>query len=330
MTRSCSRTPDHVASDFDRRQPVPTRRGFTLIELLVVIAIIAILVAILLPAVQQAREAARRTQCKNHLKQIGLAMQNYHDTAGCFPFGFDQRETLWQAMILPQIEQTGLYETLIWQESGPGNWDANGSPNEAACGLVIDTFRCPTMALEPRDNNGIPHRVPVSYRVSAGSNVYSDDLSTIQPSAPPGATSLETNQCDGVFYGASSTRIRDITDGPSNTIFVGESYTDTYVKDNQQMDYWQFGAPGTGGWDPYDLGGTEYSEGVGSCGPPVNARLDLRQHGTMMELSFGSWHPGGAHFSMGDGRVVFLNTGIDLDVYHALGTRASNDVTGNY
>ncbi len=95
-------------------------RGFTLIELLVVIAIIAILIALLLPAVQQAREAARRTQCKNNLKQLGIALHNYHDTFGAFPFGYDERETLWTAMILPQIEQGNLYATLIWQESGRG------------------------------------------------------------------------------------------------------------------------------------------------------------------------------------------------------------------
>ena len=306
------------------------RGGFTLIELLVVIAIIAILVAILLPAVQQAREAARKTNCRNNLKQIGLAMLNYHETAGCFPYAFDQRETLWQAMILPQIEMANLYETLIWQEGGPGNWGYNGSPNEAACGQVIDTFRCPSMPLEPRQNQSLPIRVPVSYRVSAGSNVYNDDFGSIPAGSPADAVSFASSQCNGVFYGSSSVRIRDISDGTSNTVFVGESYTDTYVKDGQQMDYWQFGAPSTGGWNPYTEAGTEFSEGVGSMGPKMNSRLDPTQPGRLMEASFGSYHIGGAHFTFGDGRVRFLSESIDLDTYHALGTRAEGDLVGSF
>ena len=168
------------------------KRGFTLIELLVVIAIIAILVALLLPAVQQAREAARRTQCKNNLKQIGLALHNYHDTVNVFPWGFDERETLWTAMILPQIEQQNLYATLIWQENGPGNWNEPGSPNTAACATIIPAFRCPSMPLDPRDNEGITGRVPVSYRGVAGALIASDDLST----RPAG---FNTAQFRGVF-----------------------------------------------------------------------------------------------------------------------------------
>ena len=109
-----------------------TRRGLTLLELLVVIAIVGLLVALLLPAVQQAREAGRRTACQNNLKQIGLALHNYHDAHGSFPFGFNDREWLWSAMILPQIEQSALFTTLVVQESGPGNWDSGGANERLA------------------------------------------------------------------------------------------------------------------------------------------------------------------------------------------------------
>ena len=308
------------------------RSGFTLIELLVVIAIIAILIALLLPAVQQAREAARRSSCKNNLKNLGLALHNYAETHGVFPFGFDTRETLWSAMILPQIEQGPLYETLIFQESGPGNWNANGSPNEAAAGTLIPVLLCPSLAMPfQRDNNGIPGRAAASYRGNAGSNIWSDDASTIQsPPAPAGAKSLEETALNGMFYGVSSVRFADVIDGMTNTILLGESYTDTYSKDGQQMDYWILGSPQTGGWDPGDAGGTEYSEGLGSTGPKMNSRLDPTVHGTVMEMSFGSYHPGGAQFALGDGSVRFISETIDLRIYQGLGSRNSREVLGEF
>jgi len=310
------------------------KRGFTLIELLVVIAIIAILISLLLPAVQQAREAARRTQCKNSLKQLALAMHNYHDTTGVFPFGFDERETLWSAMILPQIEQANLYSTLIWQESGAGNWDADGSPNEKACGTVISAFICPSMAKGvPIDNQGIPGRVPISYRGCSSSNAASDDISTIPASVMPKIALEMQTGLDGMFYGCSSTRIRDITDGTSNTIMLGESYTEpNYVKDGQGMDYWAFGAPQTGGWDciPGDLGGTEYSEGLGSCVVPINSRRNPLINGVLMEMSFGSYHVGGAQFALGDGSVRFISENLDMTVYRALGSRGGGEVVGEF
>ncbi len=310
------------------------KRGFTLIELLVVIAIIAILVALLLPAVQQAREAARRTSCKNNLKNIGLALHNYHDTVGTFPFGFDERETHWSAMILPQIEQAPLYNSLIWQESGPGNWNADGSPNETAAGTIINVFRCPSMAVsEHIDNSGIPTRVPVSYRAVSGSNAVSDDLSTVPSGHPAVALELQTG-LNGMFYGCSSTRIRDIVDGTSSTFMIGESYTQPdYVKDGQGMDYWQFGSPQTGGWDcrPGDRGGSEYSEALGSAYWNINTRLrDPSVHGVIMELTFGSYHTGGAQFAMADGAVRFVSENIDLELLRALGSINGGEVISEF
>ena len=301
------------------------RRAFTLVELLVVIAIIGVLVGLLLPAVQSAREAARRIQCTNQMKNLGLAMHNHHDAQGKFPYGFNWLESLWSAPILPYVEETALYDTLIFQESGPGNWNANGSPNEKACGTVVGIFRCPSMAVpEHVDNNGIPGRVPTSYRACAGSNIWSDDKSTLSRGGalvPAGAKSLEEVPLNGIFYGESETRMGEIIDGTSKTIMIGESYTDpTYVKDGQGMDFCLFGSPQTGGWRKGGKGGTEYSEGLGSTGPRMNSRLDPTIPGTIMEMSFGSYHPAGAIFGFADGSVRFLVEDMDYIAYQGMGS----------
>lgn len=310
-------------------------RGFTLIELLVAIAIIAVLISLLIPAVQQAREAARRTQCRNNLKNIALALHNYHDQHSAFPFGFDQRETLWSAMILPHIDQGAMYSTLVFQESGPGNWDSGGANERAAC-TVIPVYRCPSMPVpEHVDDNPsgslMEGRVPVSYRGCSGSNGWSDSASTIPATAPAGALSLDSLRLNGVFFGSSVIRLRDLTDGASSTVLVGESFTDpTFVKDGQAMDYWQLGAPQTGTWFPGNSSGTEFSEGIGSTGPRMNSRLDLSVPGAVMEVSFGSYHTGGATFSFADGSCRFVADTIDLSIYRAIGSRGEGEPVGDF
>ncbi|NLF72780.1 MAG: DUF1559 domain-containing protein [Candidatus Anammoximicrobium sp.] len=155
------------------------RPAFTLVELLVVIAIIGILVALLLPAIQAARESARRIQCANHLKQIGVALHNYHDSFQKFPYGWDNRGVGWTLHLLPFVELNSVYSTIHFQESGPGNWDS-GSENQLACETVVPVYRCPSMPLpEHMDYNGIEKRVPASYRGCSGSEASSDDTSTI-------------------------------------------------------------------------------------------------------------------------------------------------------
>ena len=303
--------------------------GFTLVELLVVIAIIGILVALLLPAIQAARESARRTQCANNLKQVGIALHNYHESFKTFPYGWDNRGTGWTLHLLPFVELNSIYSTIHFQESGPGNWDS-GSENQVACETVIAVYRCPSMPLEEHlDYNGIANRVPGSYRGCSGSESSSDDASTI---AIPGTKSLEHLKQNGVFYACSSVRFPDVSDGTSNSIFVGESRTDPdFSKDGQGMDFWYVGSPQA---DPCacdgGTGGTEFTEFVGSTLAPMNAfikRPDVS--GYLMELSFGSYHPAGAHFLMGDGNVRFIQDSIDPTVYLGLGSiRGGETVSG--
>jgi prepilin-type N-terminal cleavage/methylation domain-containing protein len=312
-----------------RRRLAPEQRvAFTLVELLVVIAIIGVLIGLLLPAVQAAREAARRSACSNNMKNLCLAMLNHHDQKQAFPYGFNWLEALWQAPLLPYIEEQPLYDTLIFHESN-GNWGTNGSPNETACGTVISLFRCPSLSAPDHiDNEGIPLRVPVSYRGCAGSNIFSDDRSTIT-NAPAGAMSLEEVPLDGMLWGESKVRIHEVTDGTSKTVILGESAFDLdYVKDGQAMDYWQLGSPQTGGWSSGGAGGTEYSEGVGAMGPKINSRFDPTIDGRHMEIAFGSWHPQGAAFGFVDGSTRFINNEIAIDVYRALGSRNGGEVTG--
>ena len=306
------------------------RSGFTLVELLVVIAIIGILISLLLPAVQAAREAARRSQCSNNLKQIGLALHNYHDTFRTLPYGWDNRGTGWTLHILPFIELGNIYDTIHFQESGPGNW-SSGSENQVACETVLPVFRCPSMPVEQHvGHSGIAERVPASYRGNAGSESSSDDASTI---VIAGTKSLEDLSQNGYFYACSTVRFRDVTDGTSNTILVGESRTDPeFVKDGQSMDFWYIGSPQA---DPCRCTGsnhgTEFSEFVGSTLAPMNAFVKFPGiHGRLMELSFGSYHAGGAQFAMGDGNVRFIADTIDSDLYTALGSRDGGEFVSGF
>ena len=311
-------------------QTARVRKGFTLVELLVVIAIIDILVALLLPAVQAAREAARRMSCSNNMKQIALAHHTYHDTHKVFTYGWDNRGRPWSANILPQLEQQPLYDTLLPHESGPGNWDADGSPNETAAGTLLSMYRCPSMPMPNHiNNNGIPLHVPTSYRGNAGSESSSDDTSTI---VIAGTKSLETTDQDGIFFACSSIRFRDVLDGTSTTVFVGESSTDpTFAKDGQAMDHWAIGSPQA---DPCrcdsGTGGTEFTEAVGTAVVKMNLRKhDPAAHGSLMELSFGSYHPGGAMFNFGDGSVRFLAETMDFAAYQALFSRDGGEVVSD-
>lgn len=301
------------------------RKGFTLVELLVVIAIIGILAGLLLPAVQQAREAARRMTCANNVRQLSLAILNYESGYRVLPPGWDTHGTLWTAAILPQIEQGDLYSTLIFDETR-GNWDVTTSPNYRALQQVIPTFRCPSgIELSPRDYNGIARRVPCSYKCNTGNDATADNHSD---RFIVGTKSFETVELNGVMYGCSKTKLASISDGLANTVLIGEARTNpAFSKDGNATDFWAIGAPQV---DPCDCkGGTagaEFSEAGGSFHPEVNIqRLRPSVSGHYMVVAFGSHHIGGVTMGKADGSTTFVSETVDIKVSRAVGSRGGRE-----
>lgn len=305
------------------------RRGFTLIELLVVIAIIAILVALLLPAVQQAREAARRTQCKNNMKQLGLAMHNYHDTNKSLPLGVHAAWGMsWTWAILPYLEQTAVYNIMPDPVSDSGWW---GGTDQRSLDLIrlaqtgMPTFLCPSQPNGPREGrniNGLARRGMLSYLACAGGDAQHDNLGTNGMDRSNGlfhAVRMNTNSPRGRTF-----RLRDVIDGLSNTVLIGEA---EYLLDAKK---------GCNICDRYlfyhmnaDSGnGSDFSEVLGSTYYSINPDA---QNNAERECAFGSFHTGGANILLGDGRIRFVSENIDLvDVWRALGSRDGGEVVGEF
>ncbi len=299
------------------------RPGFTLVELLVVIAIIGILVALLLPAIQAAREAARRTRCSNNLKQLGLALHNYHDTHGRFPpatmitqttpactnmgLGTYQRFG-WGVLILPHIEQAATYDRFDFSKA------YNVAPNSDldAGGAVIPTFICPSNVFSaPRCNftGGITQPTGLGGL---------DDLSRTDYS--PVSDSVDWT-CDGVWPKKNpngimghftGTGIKDVVDGTSNTLLLGEQAN---------------GTPGT-----YDchtfvtFDGFDTANGINDpiTAVPVGGIWHFRNSG------FSSYHPGGCHFVLADASVRFISENINQTTLAALTTKFGREPVPQY
>ena len=297
-------------------------RGFTLIELLVVIAIIAILIALLLPAVQQAREAARRTQCKSNLKQLGLAAHNYLERAGGFPAGYFSAVDVtgadtgsgwgWGAMLLGDLDQAPLLNRIDFR------LDIKNAANAAARVIPLNVFKCPsevfgqTFAVE--DSNGQPlvPQVLVAHANYVGVNGNSGVSDAV-------ATSTSKN--DGAFLRNRSLRAADILDGLSSTFLVGERCS------SMSLTTW-VGAVTGGGVDSVRApGNVEASAALvlGHCGPhlPNNPQVTDAD-------ALSSFHPQGIHFVFCDGSVHFITSNISVQVYDALATRAAGDIVGEY
>ena len=325
-----------------RRTPPGPRPGFTLIELLVVIAIIAVLIALLLPAVQAAREAARRAQCVNNLKQIGLALQNYHDSLGAFPMGSytwgpndlalrlcsNQRGHGLFTFILPYIEQNNIYNSINF------SFAAGGVQNGVDAGLTQYTALIARVGgyICPSDFPATPFTLSQSNNAYSQSS-YSGSVGTIDilrfnfgcpNEIPP----------DGAFGKSLVYRITDFTDGTSNTLMVGEAARFKNDPD-QWMNHWNRAL-----YYSSALNRVTRHQGLASTTPKLNANLRIPdqpwpnpytwandpRNQTMGQFGFRSQHPGGANFVFGDGSVRFLKDTINSAVYRAVSTRNVGEV----
>jgi len=290
--------------------PQTRRPAFTLVELLVVLAIIGLLVGLLLPAVQAARESGRRTQCQNNLKQIGLALHLYHDALGQLPAGWVAGDAAtglpdpegqpgwgWAAYALPFVEQREFSANFI-DYSLP----ILDAANARAARTMLPLFRCPNSGSEKyydvlaEDGSGTLGTVAVAEYVGMFGTLEVEDCEGQGPGF----------QClgDGVFYHNSATRFAQVTDGLSNTIFVGER------------------GPRLG-----------YSTWVGAISGAEEAPVRVvgvadhaPNHPTGHFDDFGSGHWGGTHFLFGDGSVKFIHDDIAIPVYQGLSTRAANEL----
>jgi len=292
--------------------------AFTLVELLVVIAIIGVMVGLLLPAVQAAREAARRSQCNNNLKQMGLALHNYHDTHNSFPpscmkeklqdDGGRAQTTTWHASLLPFMEQQPMFDRIVGLGFGI-IWNDDGV-NEELLRTKMPGYECPSSPdqIDRFDDNGATERHRGNYGVVV--------TGTVGYTASTRQTNGENNNhMDDGGYGHArwngpflmqnrTTRFADIIDGTSNTLFIGERYRNQIG----QRTYIYIGTPN---------GQNQHSKWSGSTGIQINT-LDAGHAGY---AGFHSAHPGGAQFLRGDGSSAFVSENIDRYIYASLGTR---------
>jgi len=319
------------------------RKGFTLIELLVVIAIIAVLIALLLPAVQQAREAARRSQCKNQLKQIGLAMHNYHEVYNMLPPGYITNTAgttpywSWAFSILPQTDGATVYNTLNSGNTIVTTVVSGANVQQlAALTNPLPNFLCPSDTAPPTNTNrgiGVSINGDTNGAVATSSYVAAHNVgvsgtgtTNAWGSALFSATfnsTIPQSGYVGAFGQNSSTGFRDVTDGTSNTIFVGErAWKIGQYQRNSGVALVNRGGLGTGtngtGMSASDTLGVadsriNYNDNVGTANGSANG--------------FSSFHTGGAHFLMGDGAVRFISENIAFTF--PLNTSAGNIVAGN-
>jgi len=308
------------------------KRGFTLIELLVVIAIIAVLIALLLPAVQQARESARRSQCKNNLKQYGLALHNYHDTVGVFPYAATGRESstdpyryrrTWVPGLWPYLDQSSMYNKWNFDVGWPE------APNDALTRIIIPIYQCPSDS-GARTNGG---RVRGNYVMSWGNFRIPSSGRTDGPTRALFGFNNSTGKLS--LYGRSS-RISDVTDGTSNTLMMSENRraidpddidTRGAIFNDDSIGY---------AFMTISTPNSSVADNPRGCltTPDASAQAQI---GLPCATTPGGWaqsarslHTGGVQVLMCDGSVRFMSNSVNLTTWQALATIAASDLAGEF
>ena len=330
-------------------------RGFTLIELLVVIAIIAVLIALLLPAVQAAREAARRTECKNKLKQLALALHNYHDTHLVLPpgtvnggdrsaAGIDDPNGChgaltgpggciggpWVVLILPQLEQGNLFEVharIVSERNEAVDWYGNGAYQNPSIGdehiPIMDCPSHPWVDDKMANGTGMEHLARGNYAACYGAGGY-------------GSSFTKNPKIGGAFGNNSRHRFGDLVDGTSNTIALSEV---RYRADggNSSQDIrgtWAYGSMGSNIFSTQTSPNSRVNDRIWGCRHtaemPCGASTNDGNQYQNLFAAARSYHEGGVQGAMADGSVRFFSENINLVIWNGAGTRGGSEVLGDF
>ncbi|QDU78276.1 Type II secretion system protein G precursor [Bremerella volcania] len=324
-------------------RPKKQSRGFTLVELLVVIAIIGVLIALLLPAVQQAREAARRMSCSNQMKQIGLALHNYHDTHlsfppgavsghvtcvnGTTPLGGNSNECTqtfapWTVLILPFAEQNSLHDQFDFTRIFSPFSSSCSSPNKQYQFEPLEMYKCPS---DPNSGGDAPTLNYLACQGGGDPGTVNAELHVACAGTSSPTRYFFTN---GMFYNNSPTRFSDVTDGMTNTFMVGESMYHFLLGSHPGI------ATRETSWASGQLVNSVFATPITLCAAanPINSATPVATTHQLAEMTstFGSRHPGGCMFTLGDASVRFFSENMDLAVYRSMGRRADGGPVGGY